>query len=258
MTLAATHDPDIGKLPHLLQMYRDQNWLQLYADGAIRDPRLWVQLGLAADHVDFVGFISRFASQHPSTKATTELLFLLDKVAQASLETLVTLLSTNPKEHLGWTRTANRDAYDLIAEIQRYYSAQLEQRGLRSRQALAVHYDKVRLAILDGILQTTPSGYRANDARFLIGAIYWQQGRAQDARQCWREIAVDPTDSYVTAYSKILAALLAAGAQASVDGQDFENPLRREIKNILDGEHGRWVMFSYDRLQRFGYHVDTF
>jgi hypothetical protein len=41
-----------------------------------------------------------------------------------------------------------------------------------SPEALRAYYDNVRLTILNGILQTTPMGYRADDAGFLIGSVY--------------------------------------------------------------------------------------
>src|SRR6185436_19195614 len=50
--LAQTHSPDQGRLPALLGAYVAQNGLQPYIDTSIRDPRLWVELGLAADHAD--------------------------------------------------------------------------------------------------------------------------------------------------------------------------------------------------------------
>jgi hypothetical protein len=252
MTFTSSYNADEGRLPALLREYEIQNGLQPYVDSTIRDPRLWVQLGLAADHLDFIDFISRYASRHPSTRATTELLFLLDKLAQASLDALVTLLDIDPGNDLSWTRSGARGAYDLIAAIQRYYGAQLERRALTSRAALRAHYDSVRLAILTGILRTTPNGYRAGDARFLIGAIYWNQGRATDAVREWSEMTINPDGRYVTACSDILAAI---GAPPGPAGQNVN---ARTINRILDAEHGRWISLSYDRLRRFGYRFDTF
>jgi hypothetical protein len=257
MSLANASSPDTGRLPDVLHAYVDQNWVQPYADTTSRDPRLWTELGLAADHVDFVGFVSRYASEHPSTQATTELLLLLDKIAQASHDDLMALLNTNPSEHLQTTRVANRPAYDLIVRIRAYYAAELERKGLTSTEAVAGYYDRIRLAILTGILHTTPHGYRASDARFLIGTIYWSQGRAHEALETWSDLTVDPSDSYVTAYSAILAAIR-TGAPASAARTLRDQWLRRYVDRILETEHGRWLVFSYERLRRFGYRFDTF
>jgi hypothetical protein len=186
--LPDAHNPDAGKLAALLHEYQAQDGLQPYVDAAIRDPRMWTELGLAADHVEFIGFISRYAAEHPSTRATIELLFLLDKIAQASLDALVTLLDTVPEEHLDWTRSANPDAYAFVADLRRHYAAELLKKGLASGDRLGAYYDKVRLGILTGILRTTPRGYRVNDARFLIGSIYWREGSVGDALRASRSI----------------------------------------------------------------------
>jgi hypothetical protein len=89
-------------------MYVEQNGLQPYADPGERDHRLWAQLAVAADHADFIGFISRYASEHPSSKATTDLLFLLDTLVQANLNDLATLMSAEPSEDLALTRRSSR------------------------------------------------------------------------------------------------------------------------------------------------------
>jgi len=247
--LANAHSPNQGRLPALLGAYVAQNGLQPYIDAGTRDPRLWVELGLAADHADFIDFVGGFAARNPSTKATTELLFLLDKLAQGSLDALTTLVDTDPGEDLRWTRGANADAYKAIVTIREHYRLLLERRGLLSGQALKAHYDTVRLDILESILLTTPGGYRAGDARYLLGAIYWRQGRAATARRIWKDIVVDPDDRYATASTEIVAAMRAAEER----GLDA-----RRINRILEYEHGRWVSFSFDRLWEFGYRFDTF
>ncbi len=60
---------------------------------------------------------------------------------------------------------------------------------------------------------------------------------------------IDPGDAYVVPSSQILAAL------RSADGRPLD---ARHITRILDGENGRWLMFSIERLRQFGYDVDTF
>ena len=251
--LAEAHDPDAGSLPALLRRYGDQNSLQPYTDVATRDPRLWAQLGLAADHVSFIGFIRRYASEHPSTKATTELLFLLDTVAEANRDALHVLLDSDPAEDLGWTRDANRDAYRLVIELRGYYQSELNRRGLTSEETITTHYEKARLAILRGIVRTTPDGYRANDARFRIGAIYWRQHNMDDAVRAWRDIAPDDRDSHAIVNAQLAAALKRRG-----DGTPVDPALHLEIERLLKHEHARWVDFSYDRLRRFGFRFDTF
>ena len=260
LKLADRHNPDTGKLPALLHAYHRQNGLQPYVDRSARDPRLWAELGLAADHVEFIGFISRFASAHPSTKATTELLFLLDQLAQANMDALLTLVETDPQASLQSTRQANREAYELIVDLRRHYAAQLRRKELTTVDEIAAHYAKVRLGILTGILRTTPHGYRAADARFLIGAIYWREGERGDALRTWRAMKADASDGYTASIGPILDAIAAEtrADRASADSRETMRRLEGQINLILRAEHGRWIMFSMDRLQKFGFHFDTF
>ena len=201
--LAARHSADAGALPSVFRRYTDQNALQPYQDMAIRDPRFWTQLGLAADHVQFIGFIRHYAAANPGTRGTTELLFLLDRIAEASQDALVTLLAYNPEADLRWTRSTNRQAYRLALQLLHYYRSELSRRGLYSNAAIGLHYDRIRLAVLSGILRTTPAGYRASDARFLMGTILWKQGRDAAALQAWRGLACAPTDSYLAACTQL-------------------------------------------------------
>jgi hypothetical protein len=252
VALADAYDPDAGSLPAVFRAYLDQDGLQPYVDTVVRDPRLWAELDLAADHVQFVGFISRYAAAHRSTRATTELLFLLDQVVQANLDTLVALLDVSPEHDLQWTRRASRGAFDLLVELRRRYQAQLERRGLASVEALTAFYGTVRLDILTGILRTTPQGYRAADARFLMGSVYWKEGRVGDALQAWRDMTVNPGDTYATASADTLLAI-----SRPVDPSD-PKALAARIDRILALEYGRWRSFSATRLRQFGYHFDTY
>jgi hypothetical protein len=247
-SLAEAHDPQEGALARLFQRYVQQNALQPYAESVMRDPRLWAQLGLAADHVAFIEFISRYTAAHPSTRATTELLFLLDKLVQASYDCLITLLDIQPGADLHWTARQSKDAYRLIEALHAHYSSQLEAKGIDSPAALRTYYDKVRLAILTALLHTTPNGYRSGDARYLIGAIYWRHGDHAAALDVWRGIVADPDDAYAVAYTQTLTA---------IHGETAE-PLRRRIDRTLDAELGRWRDFSYTRLRHFGYSFATY
>jgi hypothetical protein len=258
VALADTHSADTGDLPVLLQRYRQQNSLQPFEDPSIRDPRLWAELELAADHVNFIGFLRRYASERASSKATTELLFLLDDFAQSSRNILGTLLETDPPRHLARTHQESPTAYDLVIELRRFYRAELTKRGLTSDEAITAYYDKVRLKILMGIVSTTPGGYRANDARFLIGAIYWEEQRTADALQWWRQLTVDPTDSHASTYAQIISALQLSDGSPTRDPGRREAALKTQIKGILYHDYRRWLMFSFDRLRQFGYRFNTF
>ena len=247
-SLADGFDPNQGRLTDLLRAYGDQNGLQPYVDSSRRDPRFWSQLGLAADHADFIAFISRYAQRHPSSKSTTELLFVLDEIAQASADTLIVLTETDPETQLEWTRTANRAAFHAILGIRAYYLDRLAEHGIGLGDPIRRYYDAARLSILGTLLQTTPNGYRSGDARFLIGAIEWRQGHADDAIRMWRAITPSATDRYVSAYTSILGAIEPSRTRIEA----------APIVRALESERGRWLSFSYDRLRQFGYRFNTF
>ena len=244
--LTGAYDSGDERLAQLVGLYCEQNALQPYADGAIRDLRLWAQLGLAADHVTFIGFIRRFAAAHPGTKVTTQLLFLLDTIVQANEDALAVLVETDRPDDLQWTEQANARAYLLARQIQREYARALKRLGLTTRGAVETYYAKVRLDILSGILRTTPDGYRANDARYLMGAILWQQRLRGEALDTWRGMTAGSDSSYSVAIGQIRSAIQAP------------EPDRGNIDHILSNQTGRWLAFSDARLRRFGYRFDTF
>jgi hypothetical protein len=245
--LTKQHHPSRGQLPRLLRQYSEQNLLQPYVESHVRDPRLWVMLGIAADHGDFIDFITAYAAEHPSTPATTELLFMLDEMAQGSRDALLTLLTIDPEKDLYWSRQRNEDAHGLIVVLQKHYRARLEQKGIASSEGTAMYFDSVRLAILVAVLQSTPAGYRESDARFLIGSIYWRNGLHQEALNMWRAMAPAPGDRYLVSASATLTAI------ATPDSVN-----REAIDNILKAERGRWLDFWWSRLNRFGYALGSF
>jgi len=248
VALTNAYSADSGQLAEVLHKYVERNALQPYVDTTIRDPRLWTELGIAADHLIFIAFISRYATEHPSTRASTELLFLLDRLAEGSLDALLMLLQSDPTEQLRWTREANRDAYELVLDLRRFYAAQLARRRLASPDQVTRYYENVRLAILEAIVRSTPDAYRADDARFLIGAIHWRRGGRTEALTWWREMTdADPTDTYAASRARLLQIIRAPG---DVDA--------RQVDTVLRGVHGAWLMFSIDRLRHFGYKLDTY
>jgi hypothetical protein len=238
-----------GDIPRILQMYFEQNGLQPFVDAGAHDQRVWAQLCIAADHVDFIGFISRYASARPASRATTSLLLVLDTLIQSNLDVLVTLLSIDPVADLQLTQRANRAAYDFIVETRRHYKEELLKKRLPTLDSVKTYYDAIRLAVLDTVVRTTPAGYRAGDARYLMGAIYWRQGNVDAAVNQWRAISRDESDSYAFVYLPILRAL---------DGGANSAAAQATIERALGAERSQWRSLSYDRLSKFGYRFDTF
>jgi hypothetical protein len=270
--LADLHHPDTGQVPALLRGHVDQNALQPYVETKMRDPRVWTQLALVADHGLFIDYIADYVSRHPGTKASIEMLFLLDLLAQASFDTLEVFLEIDPARDLKWTRGMNPAAFHSIAEIHDYYLAQRKQRGLESHRALRRHYDQIRIQILSIILQTAPGGYRVNDARYLLGELHWRRDRHADARRVWGEMRVDPQARYAEAASSVLLAIRDAEARRRAmpppvvrPGRPATNPDAlnsevelRTINRILEAEYQRWISFSKTRLGQFGYELNSF
>jgi hypothetical protein len=178
-------------------------------------------------------------------------------MAQASRNMLTTVIDTQPSEQLDWTRKTNRTAFDLFVKIRVFYMRQLEQRGLTSADAITEYVDKVRLAILTGILRTTPADYRANEARYLIGATYWREHKREDALRAWSAMSVDTSDSNVVAYEGILR-VIGAHKGTHFDVLVNDPALNADIAQVLDAERGRWFVFSFTRLRQFGYNTDTY
>jgi hypothetical protein len=245
--LVSAHDPNEGRLPDLVHRYLDENLLQPYYDATTRDARFWAMLDCVADHVEFIDWVRSFAREQPSSRTTTELLFLLDELAQGSRDTLLMLLATDPESDLSETRRADRRAYDFAVSVRRQYGEWLQEHQLEQPGQIRRRYDDLRLRLLTTIVETSPDGYRAADARFLAGEILFNQNNAPEAVRMWREIRPNPSDSYVEAYSELLAEMRSPnGATAS------------EINRILGAEHRRWLDFSQVRLRQFGYAFDTF
>ena len=245
--LISAHDPNEGGVPQLLQRYLDANILQPYYQSTTPDPRFWTILGLAADHADFIDFVRGFARRHPSSRTTTELLFLLDELVQGSRDALLILLDTNPPADLERTRLADRDAYELAVAVQRQYREWLAPRQLDSAGAINARYDEIRLRLLSTIIESTPGGYRAADARYLAGEIFFYQHNTPEAIRWWRAITPDAGDSYAIAYSELLQELKSPSGLSAA-----------EINAILGGERGRWLDASRRRLRQFGHSFTTF
>lgn len=246
-TLVTRHDPDEGRAPEVLRSYLARNLLQPYYETTTRDPLLWVMLGLAADHAPVLRFVDGFIRKYPSSRSSTELLFLLDELADASRDALLTLMATQPDRDLHRTRAADPEAYALAVTIRERYSRWLPSGQFESTLAIRRHYDAVRLRILMTIVETTPGGYGVSDARFLIGRILWDRNSFADAMRWWREMRPDGRGAYAEASTRILQELHSPTASTP-----------ERISAILGAEHGRWLESSRRRLAQFGYAVDTF
>ena len=84
----------------------------------------------------FLDFVGAFVREHPSRRVTTELLFMLDELAQASRDALLMLLSSDPHAVLGDTLEADADAFLLAESLYRQYGDWTRREGLRHTDAI--------------------------------------------------------------------------------------------------------------------------
>ena len=246
LDLLQRFDPQHGDLPTLLRRYVNDNLLQPFNASQNPEPKIWGLLSIAADHFEFVQFITTFVERVPSSKVTTELLFLLDKLVQANLHAALTLLKLDTVHGIEWTKSVSPKGSEMLVALQRHHESALGNRGLWDEAALARRYDEVRVGILQRLIRTTPQGYRVNDARFLMGEIWWQQGRRTEALDTWRESAPDANDEYFIVYSDVRTNL----------GADKLS--RTRIDAALNEQTRRWTHASFERLRHFGFRFDTF
>jgi len=138
--------------------------------------------------------------------------------------------------------------------LREYYGNVLDKRGLKSAGAVALYYDDQRLNLLRTVLRQTPAGYRAGDARFVIGKIHWARGDRGAAIREWRQMSMATDDVFVATYARIVQALERLPAAA----KDPDPPTIAKIQAALDAERQQWAAFQYDRLRQFGHGAYTF
>ena len=244
--LTGRYDGNDGQLPAVVRGHVERNLLQPYFEASVPDPRFWVMLGLAADHLDVIQFVGRYAQQHPSSRTTTELLFLLDELAEANRGAFAMLMDTNVAA-LTQTALSSPQDVQLAWQLQRGYESWTRQRGLDQEKAFDAGYDGVRLAILSAIVETSPNGYGTADARFLAGRLLWDRSDVAGAVSLWRTMGTDERTTYAEVRADIRRGL---GPDGSVDVL--------HIVQALGAERGRWLRESAERLARFGYTPQTF
>lgn len=244
--LASRYDGDEGDLPAVVRGHVERNLLQPYVESLPADPRFWVVLGLAADHVDVVEFVGRYARQHPSSRTTTELLFLLDELAQASANAWDILMDTSV-DSLTLTQGSSAANLALARQLQRGYQQWAREHAADAPQALDARNDAMRLAILTTIIETSPAGYGAADARFMAGRLLWDRNDLAGAVRMWRGMGDDERRTYADVRAAIRRAIHPDGRVDVV-----------AIVGALAAERSRWLRESGERLARFGYTPATF
>jgi hypothetical protein len=254
VNLANAYHPDGGRLPAVIRAYVTQNMLQPYEEMSLPDPSRWAMLVLAADDQDYLDFASAYVRDHPGTRGATEMLFLVDALMEGNGSALGILMRTRPRRDLQWTYQENPDAFWLFDSLRDYYGSELDKRGLKSAGAVARYYEDRRLDLLATVLRQTPAGYRAGDARFVMGKIHWSRGDRRVAIREWRQMQVVANDAFAATSARIAQALerLPAGVE------EPDPPTVAGIEAVLAAERQAWATFEYDRLRQFGHGPYTF
>jgi len=73
-------------------------------------------------------------------------------------------------------------------------------------------------------------------------------------------MTIDATDAYTVTIGRILNAIATetASDRGDLDTAETMRRLALQINAVLRAEHGRWIMFSLDRLHQFGFRFDSF
>jgi hypothetical protein len=246
-TLLDRFDPNGGHLPGVLRDYVDRNVLQPFCDGRSIEPRFWASMEIAAEHADFLRFMREQVGRGALTRAGTELLFLLDKLAVANRDALLLLIETNPDRDLPSTAAARGEALALVRVLQYEHIDRLHALGLRSIPAVRAAYDDVRLRILSAVVERSPDGYGVADARFLAGGVAFGAGDVSEAVRWWQDMTPEPDGTYFRDAMRILQLLGSPGALNL-----------RDVREVLRAVHGRWRVASIYRLREFGHACGTY
>jgi hypothetical protein len=212
----------------------------------VKDGQFWALLENSTEYADFLEFIRAYARTRSSSRTTTELLFLMDELAQGNQEVAQTVLGTSVSHDLAYTATVSPRAALLAASIANDLHAWLASHRYTESGGVEPAYDQVRLRILSTIVETSPDGYRESDARFLAGEIFFRQDRFEEAMQWWLKMRPRDGDTYGDAAKAILAIL--------EPGKVDVFALRR----VLWKESARWHDVNYSRLKQFGFRCDSY
>jgi hypothetical protein len=237
--LAERYSGDRGDLAAVFSAYVQQNVPQPYRDWSDPDPVYWITLMLAADDGPLVEFVARYLRRYPTNRVSIELLFLLDASAESSCDVLSRVLRAGtPELPLSVTQVDNPDAFALAVSLATAYRGWI----IRQRATVPARCVDSRVDILRRIIDTSPDGYGASDARFRLGQMLWTASRRTEAVDWWGGMSEDGRNQHRQAQQALLGAI--------AEGAPESNPGR--LTRILLDEEQRWRDTSAARLDHFG------
>ncbi len=147
---------------------------------------------------DFLIRAMELVSRHRNTKTSAEMLFALEDIYEIQMRAWKQFFKFSEEEE---SLAAGREQEIRIATlraVKERYQKVLENKDIKDYNQLSKIYFKRREEIINEILNT-PEQYRAQDALFELGTIYWQKGEEyqnpedfEKAKEIWLKIPVTP------------------------------------------------------------------
>jgi hypothetical protein len=167
-------DPNKGDLPMSIRELYYQN-LQRLAYVFSPDPTYFM-LDYFQENLNKEDFLKNslyLVSKNLRSKAATEMLFAIEniyEIQQRAWSFVFEFMRLYP--NLSVKQRKEQRVY-TIKEVVDRFAPLARQKGIRSYPDAVEIYSKKRLEIIELLRETTPDGYRDNDALFEEGRIYW-------------------------------------------------------------------------------------
>ena len=167
-------DPDKGDLPMAIRELYYQN-LQRLAYVFSPDPTYFM-LDYFQENLNKEDFLKNslyLVSKNLGSKAATEMLFAIEniyEIQQRAWSFVFEFMRLYP--NLSIKQRKEQRVY-TIKEVVDRFAPLAREKGIRNYKDAVKVYSKKRLEIIELLRETTPDGYRENDALFEEGRIYW-------------------------------------------------------------------------------------
>jgi len=192
-------DPNEGDLPRFVRELYYEN-LQRIAPQFNQDKTYFAidYYHEALNKEDFLRKALAVVSKKKGTKYATEILFAIENIYEIQAHALDLLFTVkNQIEKMRPEEKNNIRIQTLEKVIQRYIPLAAS-KGIQNSEQAFQHYYLKRVEVLEYLLAQTPENYRAKDAMFLKGRVFWSSAKVQDSRSwpasnravdIWKQIA---------------------------------------------------------------------
>lgn len=192
------YDPNDGDLPRAI---RDLYYENLQRVASTFNPdKTYLAIDYFHEALNKEEFLRKaldVASKKKGTKYATEILFAIENIYEIQGRALDLLFEM--KNHIAGLPPAARKniRVETLEKLVKRYMPLAEKKGIRNGADAMQHYYLKRTEILDYLLENTPGGYRAKDATFAKGRVFWESanpvnpmswGNARRAVDIWRTV----------------------------------------------------------------------